>query len=89
MAHVLAPASLNLHLLASGRDLRFLTVEFEAGEQSFCHEYTYMSTYICVYIYMGGCQNYGPFLGPLNTRCRIILMTQQWTIILTATHIHT
>ena len=21
--------------------------------------------------YMGGCQNYGPFLGTLNTRCRI------------------
>ena len=28
------------------------------------------------YIYiinMGGCQNYGPLLGPLNTRCRILL----------------
>ena len=23
--------------------------------------------------HMGGCQNYGPLLGPLNTRCRIIL----------------
>ena len=23
--------------------------------------------------YMGGCQNYGPLLGPLNTRCRIII----------------
>ena len=23
-----------------------------------------------IYIYMGGCQNYGPFLGTLNTRCR-------------------
>ena len=22
--------------------------------------------------HMGGCQNYGPCLGPLNTRCRII-----------------
>ena len=22
---------------------------------------------------MGGCQNNGPLLGPLNTRCRIIL----------------
>ena len=22
---------------------------------------------------MGGCQNYGPLLGPLNMRCRIIL----------------
>ena len=32
--------------------------------------------------YMGGCQNYGPLLGPLNTRCRIILGTQKGTIIL-------
>ena len=22
---------------------------------------------------MGGCENYGPLLGPLNNRCRIIL----------------
>ena len=36
---------------------------------------------------MGGCQNYGPLLGPLNTRCRIILRTQKGTIILTTTHI--
>ena len=34
---------------------------------------------------MGGCQNYGLFLGPLNTRCRIILRTQKGTIILTTT----
>ena len=26
---------------------------------------------------MGGCQNYGPLLGPLNTRCRMILGTQK------------
>ena len=25
--------------------------------------------------YMGGCQNYGPFLGTLNSRCRIIVRT--------------
>ena len=35
----------------------------------------------------GGCQNDGPFWGPLNTRCRIILRTQKWTIVLTTTHI--
>ena len=35
---------------------------------------------------MGGCQNYGPLLGPLNTRCRILLRTQKGTIILTTTH---
>ena len=36
---------------------------------------------------MGGCQNYGPFLGTLNIRCRIILGIQKGTIILTTTHI--
>ena len=34
---------------------------------------------------MGGCQNYGPFLGTLNTRCRTILGTQKGTLILTTT----
>ena len=37
--------------------------------------------------YMGGCQNYGPFLGTLNIRRRIIIGTQKGTIILTTTHI--
>ena len=36
---------------------------------------------------MGGCQNYGPFLGTLNIRCRIIIGTQKGTIILTTTQI--
>ena len=40
-------------------------------------------------MYMGGCQNYGPFLGALNTRCRITLRTQNGTIVLTTTHIQT
>ena len=35
---------------------------------------------------MGGCQNYGPFLGTLNNRCRIIIGTQKGTIILTTLH---
>ena len=35
---------------------------------------------------MGGCQNYGPFLGSLNIRCRIIIGTPKGTIILTTTH---
>ena len=38
------------------------------------------------YEYMGGCQNYGPFLGTLNIRCRIIIGIQKGTIILTTTH---
>ena len=36
---------------------------------------------------MGGCQNYGPFLGTLNIRCRNILGTQKGTIVLTTAHI--
>ena len=36
---------------------------------------------------MGGCQNYGRFLGTLNIRCRIIIRIQRGTIILTTTHI--
>ena len=35
---------------------------------------------------MGGCQNYGPFLGTLNIRGRIIIGTQKGTMILTTTH---
>ena len=35
--------------------------------------------------YMGGCQKYGPFLGPVNIRCRIIIGIQKGTIILTTT----
>ena len=37
--------------------------------------------------YMGGSQNYGPFLGTLDIRGRIIIGTQKGTIILTTTHI--
>ena len=36
---------------------------------------------------MGGCHNYGPFLGTLDIRCRTIIGTQTGTIILTITHI--
>ena len=35
---------------------------------------------------MGGRQNYGPHLGPLNIWCRITLGTQKGTIILTTTY---
>ena len=37
--------------------------------------------------HMGGCQNYGPFLGTLNIRGRIIIGIQKGTIILTTKHI--
>ena len=35
---------------------------------------------------MGGCQNYAPFLGTLNIRCRTTLGTPKGTIVLTTTH---
>ena len=38
-------------------------------------------------IQMGGCQNYGPFLGTLNIRGRNIIGTPRRTIILTTTQI--
>ena len=34
----------------------------------------------------GGCQNYGPFLGTLDIRCRIIIGIQKGTIVLRTTH---
>ena len=32
---------------------------------------------LSTWLHMGGCQNYGPFLGTLNIRCRIILRTHK------------
>ena len=36
---------------------------------------TCLETYLHIhmYVYMGGCQNCGPFLGALNIRCPIII----------------
>ena len=42
--------------------------------------------YTHMYI-LGGGQNYGPFLGTLNIRCRLLSRTQKGAIILTTTHI--
>ena len=36
---------------------------------------------------LGGCQNYGPLLGTLNIRCRIIAGIQKGTIILSTTRL--
>ena len=35
---------------------------------------------------MGGCQNYGPFLGALNIACRTIIGIQKGPTFLTTTH---
>ena len=35
---------------------------------------------------MGGCENYGPSLGTLNIRCRILIGVQKQTIILATAH---
>ena len=38
-------------------------------------------------VHVGGCLNYGPLLGLLNARCRILPRTTKGTIILTTTHV--
>ena len=43
---------------------------------------------LSIYIYMGGCQNDGPFVGTLNIGGRIVIRTQKGTIILTTNHIY-
>ena len=40
-----------------------------------------------IWVVVSGCQNHGPFLGTLHTRCRSIIGIQKGTIILTTTHI--
>ena len=40
-----------------------------------------------MFFHLGGCQNWGPLLGTLNNRCRIIVGTQKGAIILTTTHL--
>ena len=37
---------------------------------------------------MGDCQNYDPFLGTLNIRCRNIIGDAKGSIILTTTHVY-
>ena len=37
---------------------------------------------------MGGCQDYDPFWGTLNIRCRTIIGIQKGAIILTTAHIY-
>ena len=36
---------------------------------------------ILLSLHVGGCQNYGPFLGTLNITCRSIIRTQKGTLI--------
>ena len=40
-----------------------------------------------IHMTMGGCDNYGPFLGTPNIRCRTLIGIQKGTIISTITHI--
>ena len=54
------------------------------------YELAELAAHFCSWLrmcqHMGSCQNYGPFWGTLNNRCRTILGTQKGTIILTTTH---
>ena len=43
--------------------------------------------YLCERKYVGGYQNYGPFLGTLKKRCRIITGIQKGAIILTTPYV--
>ena len=65
---------------------------FSKKADSTCDEHGYSKGYADGYnkrysqrCYMGGCTNYGPFLGALNIRCRIIIRTPKGTLILTTT----
>ena len=42
---------------------------------------------IVIKLNVGGCQNYGPFLGTLSIRCRTTIGTQKGTTIFTTTHV--
>ena len=57
------------------------------GLQDVTHNETARCLHIYIYIYMCGCQNYGPFLGTLNIRCRIIIGIEKATIVLGNPHI--
>ena len=50
--------------------------------------YCCSATYRMLDTHLGGCQNYGPFLGTLNIRGRNIIGTQKRTIILTTSHLY-
>ena len=43
--------------------------------------------YIYTHIYMGGCQNYGPFSDPYYTTAPNFRVPEKGTLILTTTHI--
>ena len=43
---------------------------------------------VCVRVYVGSCQNYGPFFCPYYNRAPIIWGTQKGTLILTRTHVY-
>ena len=60
-------------MLVPGISVVFGLEDFESEVSSARLEKCFTS----VLLYLGGCQNYGPLLGPLNTRCRVILRTQK------------
>ena len=52
------------------------------------YRYRYRCRYRYRFIIWGVCPNCGPFVGPLDARCRIRLRTHKGTMILTTIHIH-
>ena len=67
------------------------------GKSAYIDDYLVRITTFCTHpclevqgnasLHVGGCQNYDPFLGTLNTRCRIIIGTQKGLMTLTTTRI--
>ena len=72
------------------RALNHKSLQIESPEQRQQHQVNaFIETRMIMTTFydVGGCQNYGPLLGTLNIRCRIIIVIQKGTIILTTTHV--
>ena len=90
LAHLHGPIVQTGMTQAAFRELLFTVSKFAKTALKVLDEpvhFLRLSCYLEVVYDLGGCQNYGPFLGTLNIRCRTISRTQKGTIILTTTHL--
>ena len=60
-----------------GREENYQTPVFRACEFGSFRDVALEASGTAVRWDLGGCQNYGPFLGTLNNRCRNIIRTQK------------
>ena len=84
IAEVAAVAEHNREMTVAPRSDIFSTalLNLDLGTKAF-----FTLSPITALAYMGSCQNYGPFLGTVNIRCRNIIRTQKRPIILRTAHI--